>query len=209
MASTLVTIRAHPILWRTAESLERAVDQPMENITRLLGLVRAGDTDARSALFGQVYAQLMRIAQARLAGNQVRFLDAPSLVHEAYLRLSEQKLISLQDRRDFFAYAAAVMRNVVVDYVRHQRAQKRGAGATEVTLSGADAQIDGISPDVEELHSALERLAQVDQRAYRVIEMRYFAGLSMEEIAQVLEVSTGTVNRSWRSGRAFLFESLR
>jgi len=181
----------------------------MESITQLLGLVRAGDTDARSTLFTQVYAELMRLARTRLAANTARYLDAPSLVHEAYLRLSEQKLISLQDRRDFFAYAATVMRNVVIDYVRQQNSQKRGAGATEVTLSGAEAKMNGVSPDIEELHSAMERLAQVDQRAYRVIEMRYFAGLSMEEIALVLEVSEATVHRSWRSARAFLFESLR
>ncbi|HEY0336602.1 MAG TPA: ECF-type sigma factor [Burkholderiales bacterium] len=181
----------------------------MESITRLLGRLRDGDTDARSVLFAQVYAELMRIAQGRLAGNEVRFLDPPSLVHEAYLRLSEQKLISLQDRRDFFAYAATVMRNVVIDCVRQQRSQKRGGGATEVTLSGADAKIDGVSPDVEELHSAMESLARVDERGYRVIEMRYFAGLSIEEIAEVLELSEQTVRRSWRSARAFLYASLR
>jgi len=181
----------------------------MESITRLLGRLRDGDADARSVLFAQVYAELMRIAQGRLAGNEVRFLDPPSLVHEAYLRLSEQKLISLQDRRDFFAYAATVMRNVVIDCVRQQRSQKRGAGVTEVTLSGADAKMDGVSPDVEDLHSAMESLARVDERGYRVIEMRYFAGLSMEEIAEVLEVSEQTVRRSWRSARAFLYASLR
>jgi RNA polymerase sigma factor (TIGR02999 family) len=181
----------------------------MQSITLLLGQVRAGDTAAHSALFTQVYAELMRLARSRLAANAARHLDAPSLVHEAYLRLSEQKLISLQDRREFFAYAATVMRNVVIDYVRQQNSQKRGAGATEVTLSGAEAKMNGVSPDIEELHSAMESLAQVDQRAYRVIEMRYFAGLSMEEIAQVLEVSEATVHRSWRSARAFLFESLR
>jgi RNA polymerase sigma factor (TIGR02999 family) len=181
----------------------------MESITRLLGQVRAGDADAHSALFTQVYAELMRIAQSRLGTREMHFLDAPSLVHEAYLRLSEQKLVSLQDRRDFFAYAAAVMRNVVIDLVRQKRAQKRGAGATEVTLSGADAEIDETSPDVEDLHSAMEHLAQVDQRAYRVIEMRYFAGLSIAEIAQVLEVSEATVTRSWRSARGFLFDCLR
>jgi len=181
----------------------------MGSVTRLLGQVRAGDADAHSALFAQVYAELMRIAHARLADNPVRSLDAPSLVHEAYLRLSEQKLLTLQDRRDFFAYAATVMRNVVIDLVRHQRAQKRGAGAAEVTLSAADEQSDGAAPGIEELHSAMERLEQVDQRAYRVIEMRYFSGLSIEEIAQVLEVSEATVQRSWRSARAFLFEALR
>jgi RNA polymerase sigma factor (sigma-70 family) len=154
----------------------------MGSVTRLLSRVRAGDTDAHSALFAQVYTELMRIAHARLADNRVRSLDAPGLVHEA---------------------------NVVVDLVRHQRAQKRGAGAPEVTLSAADEQIEGGAQDVEELHSAMQRLEQIDQRAYRVTEMRYFAGLSIEEIAQVLEVSEATVQRSWRSARAFLFEALR
>lgn len=181
----------------------------MESITLLLGQVREGNAEARSNLFTQVYSELTRLAHVKLAVSQQRHLDAPSLVHEAYLRLSEQQLVSLQDRQHFFAYAATVMRNVIIDVVRHQRAQKRGAGAVEVTLSGVDAKLPDKALDAEELHSAMESLAQIDQRAFRVVEMRYFAGLSVGEIAEELNVSEKTVERSWRSARAYLFSQLR
>src|SRR6202035_4838564 len=107
--SALLTMGSAIILCGAAAPREREINRPMQSITLLLGQVRAGDTDAHSALFTQVYAELMRLARSRLAANAVRHLDAPSLVHEAYLRLSEQKLICLQDRREFFAYAAPVM----------------------------------------------------------------------------------------------------
>jgi RNA polymerase sigma factor (TIGR02999 family) len=181
----------------------------MQNITILLGEIRDGNSEARSELFSQVYAQLMRLATSRLAGGQQTHLDASSLVHEAYLRLTAEQLLSLRDRRDFFAYSATIMRSVIVDYVRRQKSQKRGAGATHLTLSGADVKVGADEPDVEALHAALELLAKIDERGYRIVEMRYFAGMSIEEIAGVLEVSSQTVKRSWKTARAFLHKTLQ
>jgi RNA polymerase sigma factor (TIGR02999 family) len=171
--------------------------------------MRTGNSRASSELFTQVYDELTRLARIRLPGRQQAHLDPPSLVHEAYLKLSEQELPSLRDRREFFAYSAAVMRNVVVDIARRHNAQKRGSGLTHLTLSNVDSAEGAPTVDAEALHAALEHLGQIDDRAYRVVELRYFAGLSIEEIAEVLELSTMTVKRSWKSARAFLYKELR
>ena len=181
----------------------------MGNITILLGEMRIGNSSARSELFTQVYDELTRLARIRLPGGGQAHLDAPSLVHEAYLKLSEQEMPSLRDRREFFAYSAAVMRNVVVDIARRHNAQKRGSGLSHLTLSNLDAAEGAPAGDAEALHTALEQLEQIDDRAYRVVEMRYFAGLTIEEIADVLQLSTMTVKRSWKSARAFLYKELR
>jgi RNA polymerase sigma factor (TIGR02999 family) len=181
----------------------------MGNITVLLGEMRIGNARARSELFTQVYDELMRLARSRLRGGQQAHLDAPSLVHEAYLKFSEREIPSLRDRREFFAYSAAVMRNVVVDIDRRHKAQKRGAGMSHLTLSNVDAAEGASTVDAEALHAALENLERIDDRAHRVVEMRYFAGLSVEEIADVLELSPMTVKRSWKSARAFLYKELR
>src|ERR1700749_3617745 len=109
----------------------------MGEITILLSKLRSGNAAAHSELFARVYDELTRLARVRLSGAQTGQLDAPSFVHEAYLRLSEQEIVSLHDRRDFFAYSAAVMRNVLVDLARRHNAQKRGSGMTHLTLSNA------------------------------------------------------------------------
>jgi RNA polymerase sigma factor (TIGR02999 family) len=178
------------------------------NITTLLGELRAGKSEARSALFTQVYAELMQLAQRRLAGGQQTHLDAPSLVHEAYLRLTDPRIASMRDRRDFFAYSGAIMHSVIIDFVRQRKAQKRGAEVTHVTLSKADSNEVSREPDFEALHLALKELEHIDERAFRIVEMRYFAGLTTEEIAQVLGVSEQTVKRSWRTARTFLSQAL-
>ena len=180
----------------------------MGNITILLGEMRTGNPHARSELFARVYDELTRLARTRLPGGGQVHLDAPSLVHEAYLKLIEQDIPSLRDRQEFFAYSAAVMRNVVIDMARRHNAQKRGAGMAHLTLSNVDAQAGAQPLDAEALHAALEQLQLIDERAYRVVEMRYFAGLSIEEIAGVLNLSPMTVKRSWKSARAFLFKEL-
>jgi RNA polymerase sigma factor (TIGR02999 family) len=180
----------------------------MGNITILLGELRTGNTQARSELFAQVYDELTRLARIRLPGGPQAHLDAPSLVHEVYLKLSAQELPSLRDRREFFAYSATVMRSVIVDIVRRHQAQKRGSGASHLTLSNVDAEGKD-TVDAEALHEALEQLERIDNRSFRVVEMRYFAGLSIEEIAEVLELSPMTVKRSWKTARAFLLKELQ
>jgi RNA polymerase sigma factor (TIGR02999 family) len=180
----------------------------MGNITILLGEMRSGNATARSDLYTLVYSELTRIAKSRIARGDQKNLDAPSLVHEAYLRLSDQEIPSLHDRRDFFAYSATVMRNVIIDTLRHDNAQKRGSGVTALTLSSAEAEFGQEAPDVEALHGAMELLQRIDQRAHRIVEMRYFAGMTYEEIAEVLDLSSMTVKRSWKTARTFLFKEL-
>jgi RNA polymerase sigma factor (TIGR02999 family) len=183
----------------------------MENITVLFNEMRAGNEDARAQLFTRVYTELTRIAKNRVIEGRHSSLDPPSLVHEAYLRLSGQVMPSLRDRSEFFAYSAAIMRNVMIDTCRRHNAQKRGAGMTQLTLSNADIGVAADVPglDVETLHGALELLERIDARAHRVVELRFFAGLSNEEIAALLEVSPMTVKRSWKSARAFLFKEMQ
>jgi RNA polymerase sigma factor (TIGR02999 family) len=181
----------------------------MGSITVLLSEIRAGSATARAELFSQVYAELTRIARSRLIGSGPVTLDAPSLVHEAYLSLSQKDLPSLRDRNAFFAYAATLMRNVVIDEFRRLNAHKRGAGVTQLTLSNAKASLGADALEFESLEAALQMLEKIDPRGHRIVEMRYFAGLSNDEIAEVLEISPVTVKRSWRTARVFLRKELQ
>jgi RNA polymerase sigma factor (TIGR02999 family) len=155
-----------------------------------------------------LYAELMRMARGPVARAGTLSLDAPSLVHEAYLRFSRQPAVANAGRQAFLAYAAQVMRAVVVDYVRERRAQKRGAGEPLLTLTTGIgiAQID--ERGIEHLHEALQALEQIDPRAHQIIELRYFGGLTEAEIAEVIAVSVPTVKRDWRKARAFLFDAM-
>ena len=160
------------------------------------------DLDAR------VYAELMHMARAQLARAGTMSLDAPSLVHEAYLRFQGQGAIESAQRNVFFAYSAQVMRTVIVDYVRERRAQKRGGGEPMLTLT-TGVPGSGIGEDViEPMHAALQALEKIDPRSHQVVELRYFGGLTEEEIAEVLAISVPTVKRDWRKARAFLFDAI-
>jgi RNA polymerase sigma factor (TIGR02999 family) len=159
-------------------------------------------------LDGSVYAELMRMARAQLGRSGTLSLDAPSLVHEAYLRFAKQGAIESAQRGIFFAYAAQVMRTVIVDYVRERHAQKRGGGEAMITLTtGIPGTCFG-EDSVEQLHEALQALAKIDQRAHFVVELRYFGGMGEQEIADLLGVSVPTIKRDWRKARAFLFDAL-
>jgi RNA polymerase sigma factor (TIGR02999 family) len=182
----------------------------MGDITLLLERTRRGDARARNELFGCVYAELSRLAHHKLAGQgEFTNLNAVSLVHEAYLNLMRQPEVPDESRSVFFAYAASVMRNVIVDYVRRRGARKRGRAEVHVTLTSNDPEVEGPIPDVEALDGALRELAQIDSRAHQIVEMKYFAGLSTEEIARVLDISLATVKRDWQKARAFLYNVLR
>ncbi len=154
------------------------------------------------------YDELMVIARSQLGRGNTVSLDAPSIVHEAYLRLAQRSVLKSLERRQFYAYASRVMRAVVIDYVRERNAQKRGGGEMQVTLTTGIPGVDFNGSGIEELNSALNALAQIDDRSHRVVEMRYFAGLSEQEIADALNVSVPTVKRDWRKARAFLFDSM-
>jgi RNA polymerase sigma factor (TIGR02999 family) len=165
-------------------------------------------------LFELLYADLRRMARSRLrqSGN-AGALNTTALVHESYLRLSKLERLPVQDRGHFLAYAAQVMRSVIVDLVREAQALRRGAGEAMITLN--TAVMDGVGglpstgDEVLAVHEALEELAAIEPRLARVVEMRYFVGLEMEEIAQALNVAKRTVERDWEKARSYLYVALR
>jgi RNA polymerase sigma factor (TIGR02999 family) len=181
----------------------------MSEVTQLLQRATAGDNAARDPLYRILYPELMRMARGHLSRAGTVSLDAPALLHEAYLRLTDQANLPDANRRVFFAYASKVMRSVIVDYVRERGAQKRGGNTPNVTLSTGIAESIFTENSVSDIERALQALEAIDERAYRVVEMRYFAGLTEEDIAGVLDVSVPTVKRDWRKARAFLYEHLR
>ena len=181
----------------------------MGDVTVLLERAHRGDSEARNELFACLYAELNRLASQKLARESTfTQLDAPSLVHETYLRLIGQSTIPVENRRMFFAYAAAVMRSVIIDYVRRRGARKRGKSELHVTLTGNDPESAPPPTNIEALDAALRQLADVDSRAHEIVQMRYFGGLSLEEIAGTLEISLATAKRDWQKARAFLYRTL-
>jgi RNA polymerase sigma factor (TIGR02999 family) len=183
----------------------------MGDITQLLDDARAGKTGAHETLYSHIYGELHKLARAKLAGGpMLTLLDAPALVHEAYLRLTQSgQLPPAENRRMFYGYAANIMRSVIVDCVREKRAAKRGLGGVRVTLSTGNLGGQMRDPDIEELDEALHDLQNIDERCRKVVEMRYFAGMSVDEVADALELSTATIERDWQKARAFLFKALR
>jgi RNA polymerase sigma-70 factor (ECF subfamily) len=179
-------------------------------ITVLLRRLSAGDAQAETELLPLVYAELHALAARYLRGERAGHTLSPTaLVNEAYLRLSHDGSLSPNDRRQFFAIAARRMRQVLVDHARHRDAAKRGGPAREaITLSSlADADgSDGV--DALALDQALTRLQEMDARKAQVVELRYFAGLEMAEIADVLDISRATAQRDWEVARTFLYQAL-
>jgi RNA polymerase sigma factor (TIGR02999 family) len=174
-------------------------------VTQLLAAWRNGDPDALHQLMPLVYRELQRLARRKLAGeNEGHTLQTTALVNEAYLRLAGQKEARWQNRNHFFAIAAQMMRRILVDYARGRRYAKRGGGALRVSLDEMMIVSHKKSGDIAALDEALTALAELDQRKSRVVELRFFGGLSVEETADVLSVSPGTVRRDWTLARAWL-----
>lgn len=183
----------------------------MSELTPLFAAARQGDPVAVGRVFEILYPELKSVARARLSrGRRLTIMDTTMLVHECFLRLQKLGDLQVQDRQHFLAYAARVIRNVIIDIVRHEQASKRGGDESVQTLDTgvADNALDDQS-DVMAVAEALESLAAMDERLATVVEMRYFAGFSEEEIAAVLQVSTRTVRRDWDKARAFLMVALR
>lgn len=183
----------------------------MSEITALIRSADAGDPEAVGRLFEVLYADLRQIAHAKLRGSQrPAHIDTTQLVHESYLRLVRLERLRVEDRRHFLAYAARVMRSVVVDLVRESQAARRGGGLQMVTLDTTKAGAAAADGDeVLRVHEALQELASIDERMVRVVEMRYFANLEMDEIALALDVGKRTVERDWEKARSFLYASLK
>lgn len=179
-------------------------------VTELLDRAREGDATAQEKLFSQLYSELDRLARSHLSrGGPMTLIDAPALIHEVYLRLTQQAVLPGKDRRAFLAYASRAMRSVIVDYVRARRADRRGGGEPTLTLNTAIEHEAFTEPEVASLGDALQALARIDERSHRVVEMRYFGGLEIEEIAEVLSISPATVKRDWQKARAFLLHEIR
>ncbi|MEM1055445.1 MAG: ECF-type sigma factor [Bacteroidota bacterium] len=173
-------------------------------VTHLLHAHRDGQPEAFDQLLPLVYGELRRIASRHLgSGRGPETIQTTALVHEAYLRLAGSPA-HVSDRAHFFAVASTAMRHVLVDYARRRTALKRGGGAHATTLSGKALTVDARAEDVLALDDALARLAALDARLARVVEMRFFGGMEVEEVADVLGVSDRTVKRDWRKARAFL-----
>jgi RNA polymerase sigma factor (TIGR02999 family) len=181
----------------------------MGEVTALLNRVATGDGAVRDQLYRLIYPELMRLARGHLSRSGTLSLDASAVLHDAYLRLTDKQNLSVANRRMFYAYASRVMHSVIVDYVRESRAQKRGGDCPAVTLNSDVHDPLFTEHSLTDVERGLQALASADERAYRVVEMRYFAGLTEEDVAEMLEVSLATVRRDWRKARAFLFDFLR
>lgn len=183
----------------------------MSEITELLARAKQGDTASMDHLFELLYADLRRIAHAKLRlGAGPTLLNTTALVHESYLRLAKLEQLELNDRSHFLAYAARVMRSVIVDLVREARAERRGGGQHLVTLdTGVSDSVAADDDQILAVHEALQELAAVDERLVRVVEMRYFVGLEMDEIATALDIGKRTAERDWEKARSFLYAALK
>ena len=182
--------------------------QTAHDVTGLLLAWRAGDGTALDRLFPLVYEELRRIAHRQLGRERSgHTLGTTALVHESYLKLVDQTRARWEDRAHFFAIAAGAMRRILVDYARRHRAAKRGG--TRVGLDDATLVADERADTLVALDEALTRLAEVDERLGRVVECRFFGGLSEEETAQALGVTARTVRRDWVKAKAWLHQALR
>jgi len=171
----------------------------------------AAPAEGRDAeLFPDLYAELRRLARSRLAsGGRNVLLDTTALVHESFLRLHGAGRVGLADKDHFLAYAATTMRTVVIDFLRRKGSEKRGGDVEHITLDTALGEVLGAKDDeILDVHEALQSLAKVDERLVKVVEMRYFAGLTDEEIGRALDVSERTVRRDWERARLLLAEML-
>jgi RNA polymerase sigma factor (TIGR02999 family) len=183
----------------------------MSELTTLLAAARQGDQDAAGAAFSLLYDDLRRLARSRLRQHQtMTLLDTTALVHESYLKLVGGVSLPVQDRHHFFAYAARVMRSVIVDFARARLAERRGGDADHVVLDTAVSdRIAAPETDVLRVHEALEVLAEADERLAQIVEMRYFGGLTEVEIAEMLGQSERTVRRSWEKAKLLLTAALQ
>ena len=180
-----------------------------DDITQILRELRDGSHGALDTLLPLVYDELRAIAHRRLSpGGRDRTLDTTALVHEAYVRLFDRAPPDWKDRRHFFSVAAIAMRHIIVDHARETAALKRGGHLRRVDLDSAHEAVDDQAADIVALNDALSRLAQLDERLARIVELRFFGGLSVPEVAEVMELGERTVKRDWRKARAILYQAL-
>jgi RNA polymerase sigma factor (TIGR02999 family) len=166
--------------------------------------------DATQDLFALLYQDLRRLAHARLQRNEpITLLDTTSLVHETYLRVLKSGRVEVSERPRFLAYAAQVMRSVIVDFVRQRHAERRGGNDPRVSLDAAAEAVASAEDEVLRVSEALDELSKVDERLVKIVEMRYFGGFTEEDIALALGVNERTVRRDWQKARLLLSLALQ
>jgi RNA polymerase sigma factor (TIGR02999 family) len=184
-------------------------DKLQHEVTQILQAWSNGDGDAPARLMPLVYNELRRQARNYLAKErESHTLQPTALVHEAYLRLVDQTRISWQNRAHFYGVASSMMRRVLVDHARAYARDKRGGGAVRLSIEDVQIPLEQRAADLVVLDEALEELAKFDERKCRIVEMRFFGGLSDEEIAEALGVSTRTILRDWKTARLWLYREL-
>lgn len=183
----------------------------MAELTQLLEAIRAGELGAIDQVFTLTYRELHEMAHQRLHRSScVTSLDTTSLVHECYLRLVRLGQLQTRDRAHFLGYAARVMRSIVVDFVRQRLAKRRGGDELRVTLGTDIRDCTAVNEEqIVRVDEALQELAALDQRLVEVVEMRYFAGFTVEQIAEARGVTTRTIRRDWEKARLLLFAALQ
>lgn len=190
---------------------EKATVTASDNgITQLLKQWRGGDQTALDQLMPMVYDELHRVAQGAMRHQpEGHTLQTTALVNEAYLRMCDLSQVEWQDRAHFFAVAARIMRFLLVDYARGQGSAKRGGGIQRVELEEAAVYAPELSAELLALDDALNRLAVVDEKKSRIVELRYFGGLTVEEVAEVLGIAVSNVKREWAKAKLWLYQELQ
>jgi RNA polymerase sigma factor (TIGR02999 family) len=181
------------------------------SVTELLTRWSGGDLAAREALVPLVYEELRRIARRCLSGREPHHtLQPTALVHEAYLRLANYESLTVRDRAHFYAMAAQMMRQILIDHVRKENAVKRGGMAITVSLDQTSdhASVEATDLDLLALDKAMKQLALLDERQCKIVELRFFGGLSIEEAAEVAEISQATAKREWATARIWLHRNI-
>lgn len=183
----------------------------MGQVTTLLSAIGQGRPEALGELYALLYPELHRLAHSRVRrSGDMTLLDTTSLVNESYLRFEKSGAVTFRDRSQFMAYAARVMRSVVVDVIRKRQSERRGGDSAHVELD--EEHVGAADPRENEIlrvHESLEELGAIDPRLVKVVEMRYFAGMTESEIAEALGLGLRTVSRDWEKARLFLHASLR
>ena len=181
-----------------------------DEVTRLLQDASAGNREALDKLLPLVYEELRRLAHSYLARERPdHTLQTTALVHEAYVKLSDQRSVNWENRAQFFAISAQAMRRILLDNARRHTAAKRGSGGQRVSLEEvATLSSNAANESLIALDEALQRLATIDAEQSKIIELRYFGGLTIEETAQVLQISPSTVQREWTIARAWLYKAI-
>src|SRR5687768_13508948 len=209
-ANALPSVRSPRMPTRGGSPPRRTTAAQPSEITGLLTAWRAGDAGALDQLVDALYGELHRLARQCMAGERAgHSLQPTALVNEAYLRLIDARRVHWQNREHFLAVAARQMRRVLVDIARARGYQKRGGAAVHVTFDEALPVMQEPGRDLLALDDALDALAQVDERKARVVEMRFFGGLSVDQSARALRVSVDTVMRDWKMAKAWLLRELR